>query len=77
MSELICTWTPTLIVELIKNLVWPIVVLLIGIGFHNKISAAIRFFFSKNTVSELSASTTGLSAKFVAATTICRTYFIS
>ncbi|ESN54630.1 MULTISPECIES: hypothetical protein [Enterobacter cloacae complex] len=67
MSELICTWTPKLIVELVKNMAWPIVVLLIGIGFHNKISGAIRFFFTKNTVSELSASTTGLSAKFVAA----------
>lgn len=66
MPESICTWTPKVIVELINNLAWPIVALLIGIGFHNKISGAIRFFFSKNTVSELSASTTGVSAKFVA-----------
>ncbi|WP_105738425.1 hypothetical protein [Cronobacter dublinensis] len=67
MADLICTWTPKLIVELVKTLAWPVVVILIGAGFYNKITGAIRFFFSKNTVSEVSASTSGVSAKFVTA----------
>ncbi|EPE7164516.1 hypothetical protein ACSMAE_004292 [Cronobacter sakazakii] len=67
MADIICTWTPQLIVELIKTLAWPVVAILIGVGFYNKIIGALRLFFSKNSVSEISASTSGVSAKFVAA----------
>ncbi|OYD24986.1 hypothetical protein [Oceanimonas baumannii] len=67
MEDPICNWTPQLIVELIKNVAWPIVVLVIGVRFRGDVSAAIRKFFTRNTVSEVSATTSGVSAKFVAA----------
>lgn len=67
MEELICNWTPQLIVELVKALVWPLTLLLFGLKFRSGIYESIRNFFSKNTVSEVSATTSGLSAKFVAA----------
>ncbi|MEQ4976028.1 hypothetical protein ABN097_17230 [Enterobacter cloacae] len=67
MEELTCKWSPQLIVELIKSVAWPVVVILIGIGFRSKISQVIHTFFSKNSVSEFSASVSGVSAKFTAA----------
>ncbi|APR67462.1 hypothetical protein CN03_11300 [Thalassolituus oleivorans] len=67
MDSQICSWTPELVVELIKNVAWPIVVLLIGFRFRSGISESLRTFFNRNTVSEVSASASGVSAKFVAA----------
>jgi hypothetical protein len=67
MEENLCSWTPGLVVELIKALAWPITVLVIGIRFRAGILETLQKFFSKNTVSELSASASGVSAKFVAA----------
>lgn len=67
MDELICSWTPQLIVELVKAVAWPIALLLIGLKFRSGIHEAIRNFFSKNTVSEVSATASGVSAKFIAA----------
>jgi len=67
MEELSCNWTPQLIVEVIKSVVWPITILLIGLKFRSGLFESIRNFFSKNTVSEVSASASGVSAKFVAA----------
>lgn len=67
MEQLTCSWTPQLIVELIKAVVWPLTVLIIGIKFRSGIYEFIRDFFSKNTVSEVSATASGVSAKFVAA----------
>ncbi|WP_429236135.1 hypothetical protein [Aeromonas salmonicida] len=67
MEENLCSWTPSLVVELIKTLAWPITVLVIGVRFRTGISGSLIKFFSKNTVSEVSASTSGVSAKFIAA----------
>ena len=67
MENEVCSWTPALIADLVKGVAWPLVALVIGIGFRTRISEAARSFFSTNTVSEVSASPTGLSAKFVAA----------
>nr|WP_315289732.1 hypothetical protein [Serratia proteamaculans] len=67
MEDLACSWSPKLIVELIKSIAWPVVVLLIGFSFRIRIFDAVRSFFSKNTVSEISATVSGLSAKFMAA----------
>lgn len=67
MTELTCNWTPSLIVEFVKAIAWPATVLLIGVSFRSRVIDSVRGFFSKNTVSEVSATTTGLSAKFVAA----------
>ncbi|MDH1868938.1 hypothetical protein N5D83_19330 [Pseudomonas chengduensis] len=67
MEELLCNWTPTLIVDLVKNVAWPLVVLILGIGLRNRIFEIFRSFFTRNTVSEVIASTSGFSAKFVAA----------
>lgn len=67
MKDLACSWSPNLIVELIKGIVWPLVVLLIGFSFRIRIFELARSFFSKNTVSEISATVSGLSAKFIAA----------
>ncbi len=67
MGNLVSEWSPNLIVELIKNVAWPVVVLFIGLSFRIKISDTLRSFFKKNTVSEISATITGLSAKFIEA----------
>ena len=67
MEAQICSWTPELVVDLIKNTAWPVVVLLIGFRFRSGISESLRKFFNRNTVSEVSASASGVSAKFVAA----------
>lgn len=67
MEKFACTWTPQLIVELIKSVVWPLTLLLIGLKFRSGLFESVRNFFSKNSVSEVSASASGVSAKFVAA----------
>lgn len=67
MAGLSCSWSPTLIVDLIKNIAWPVVVLFIGFSFKARLLEVIRSFFSKNTVSEISATISGVSAKFMAA----------
>lgn len=67
MEDLACSWSPNLIVELIKSIAWPAVVLLIGFSFRTRIFDIARSFFSKNMVSEISATVSGVSAKFVAA----------
>ncbi|MEL5373831.1 hypothetical protein ABK864_03555 [Serratia marcescens] len=65
MEDLTCSWSPKLIVDLIKSIAWPVVVLLIGLSFRIRIFELARSFFSKNTVSEISASASGFSAKFI------------
>lgn len=67
MEDLVCSWSPKLIVELIKSIAWPVVALLIGFSFRIRIFDVVSSFFSKNTVSEISATVSGLSAKFMAA----------
>jgi hypothetical protein len=67
MEELVCNWTPQLIVEIIKIVAWPLTVLIITLKFRVSLGESIRNFFSKNSVSELSATTTGVSAKFIIA----------
>lgn len=59
-----CEWTPELLVALVGEIVWPITILLIGWRFRGGISDALTNFFSRNEVSEFSASATGLTAKF-------------
>ena len=66
MDQLTCSWTPQLIVELIKAIVWPLTVLIIGIKFRSDIFNSFRNFFLRNRVTEVSASTSGVSAKFAA-----------
>jgi len=59
-------WTPSLIVSLIKEVIWPITVLILGLRFKNNIAESISKFFSKNAVTEVSATATGVTAKFQA-----------
>ncbi|MDY4334068.1 hypothetical protein SOV78_08660 [Pectobacterium brasiliense] len=66
MENLAYNWSPELIVDLIKSIAWPVVVLLIGFSFRIRIFEIIHSFFSKNMVSEISATVSGVSAKFVA-----------
>lgn len=66
MQDLACSWTPQFIVEIIKSLAWPLVILIIGLRFRNGFIEAVKGFLSKNNVSEISASTSGIVAKFVA-----------
>jgi hypothetical protein len=65
--ENLCSWTPELVVELIKVLAWPVTIIIIGIRFRMAISDSLQKFSSKNRVSEVSASSSGVTAKFVAA----------
>jgi hypothetical protein len=67
MEDQICNWTPELVVDLVKAVIWPVTVLIIGIRFRSGIYGSLQKFLSKNTVSEVSATTSGVSAKFVAA----------
>ncbi|AYN29864.1 hypothetical protein D8682_24550 [Buttiauxella sp. 3AFRM03] len=67
MEDLACNWSPKLIVELIKSIAWPVVVLLFGFSFRSRLFGIVSSFFSKSQVSEISATTSGVSAKFVAA----------
>lgn len=67
MEENICSWSPVLIVDLIKGTIWPLTILLISLGFRAGIISTLKSFFTKNSVSEFSATATGVSAKFVAA----------
>lgn len=66
MDQLACSWTPQLIIELIKAIAWPLTVLIVGIKFRSGTFESVRNFFSKNRVTELSATTSGVSAKFAA-----------
>lgn len=66
MEDLVCSWSPKLIVELIKSIAWPVVVLIIGFRFRTRIFEVVSSFFSKNTLSEISATLSGISAKFIA-----------
>jgi hypothetical protein len=67
MQDIACNWTPQLIVEILKVATWPLTVLILGFGIRLKFADSIRSFFTKNSVSEVSATTTGISAKFIAA----------
>ncbi len=60
-------WSPELIIKLISEVAWPIVVLILGWRFKRGILSASSSFFNKNDVTELSASATGVTAKFKAA----------
>jgi hypothetical protein len=62
--EITNAWTPEVIVNLIKEIIWPITVLLLGWHFRGNISNIISNFFTKNNITELNASPTGISAKF-------------
>ncbi len=62
--QITSVWTPEIIVNLIKEIVWPLTVLILGWRFRGTISNALSNFFSKNNMTELSATPTGVSAKF-------------
>ena len=61
------SWTPELIVSLIKEVVWPITILVLGWRFRGSVTSALSNLFSKSKISELSAGATGVTAKFIAA----------
>lgn len=65
MSVEVCNWTPQTLVELVKTVIWPITILIIGLKFKAGFMESLQRFFARNSVSELSASTNGISAKFV------------
>lgn len=60
-------WTPEIIVGLVKEIAWPIVVLVIGVRVKGSVIDVVKGFFSKNNVTEVSAGTNGVTAKFQAA----------
>lgn len=68
MEQPLCNWTPQLIVELIKGVIWPIVVIIIGFRFRTRIGETFKEFFSKNNLSSFKASATGVEAQFNAIT---------
>lgn len=67
MEEQICNWSPQLIIDLINAVIWPFTVLVIGLRFRSGIYESIQSFFSKNNVSEVSATASGITARFIAA----------
>jgi hypothetical protein len=60
----ICSWTPEVLVNLIGELAWPLIVLVLGWRFKASIGEVISNFLNKNNVTEVSAGATGVSAKF-------------
>ncbi|MAD89365.1 MAG: hypothetical protein CMK64_06635 [Pseudoalteromonas sp.] len=66
MGEEVCNWTPQTLVELVKAVIWPLTIIILGFRFKSGISESLQRFFARNSVSEVSASTNGISAKFVA-----------
>lgn len=62
----LCDWTPAVIVELVKAVAWPLVILLIGMRFKGDIKSVFKGLFKGSTVTELSASASGITAKFEA-----------
>ncbi len=63
-SSVSSNWTPEVIVNLASELAWPIVLLILGLRFKNSFGEGFKNFFNKNNVTELSAGTSGFSAKF-------------
>ncbi|UTM57019.1 hypothetical protein L4174_014645 [Photobacterium sp. CCB-ST2H9] len=63
-NELI--WTPKLIIDLIDKVIWPATIIFLGVRFRASISNTLKSFFSKNTLTEFSASLSGVAAKFAA-----------
>jgi hypothetical protein len=57
-------WTPEIIVNLVGELAWPIAIIILGWRFRAGIINAVSNFLSNNNVSEISASATGVTAKF-------------
>ena len=57
-------WTPEIIVNLVGELAWPITIVILGWRFRSGIIDAVSNFFNKNNVSEISATATGVTAKF-------------
>jgi hypothetical protein len=58
------SWTPEIIVNLIGEIAWPLVLIILGWRFKNGIIDGIGKFFSNNNVTEVSATATSLTAKF-------------
>lgn len=63
----VSVWSPEQITELVGELAWPIVVLILGWKLRGNITSAISSFLNTNDVTEVSASATGITAKFKAA----------
>lgn len=59
-------WTPEIIVDLVSELAWPIVILLIAWRFKDSIKSGIVNFFNRNNVTEISVGASGLTAKIEA-----------
>lgn len=60
----VAEWTPELIVLLIKEIAWPITVLILGWTFRSNISSALKGLFKGRKITEVSAGTKGVIAKF-------------
>ena len=57
--EQVSDWSPEVIVELVSEIAWPLVVLILGWKFRSSISNAVTNFFARNEVTEVSAGATG------------------
>jgi len=63
LQEMNCNWEPEQIVDLIGELAWPIVVLIIAWRFRESIKSSITNFFNRNDVKEVSVGPSGITAK--------------
>ena len=59
-------WTPEVIVDLIGEIAWPIVVLIIAWRFKESIASGINKIFDRNNPTEVSVGAGGITAKFEA-----------
>jgi len=59
-------WTPEIIVNLISEIAWPIVVLLVAWNFKDSIVSGLKNFLDSNNPTEVSVGASGLTAKFEA-----------
>ena len=66
-SQQVSDWSPELIIDLVSEIAWPIVVLILGWKLRGSITTAVSSFLKRNDVTEVSAGATGVTAKFKAA----------
>ena len=62
----VISWAPETIVDLIGELAWPVVILLISWRFKDSIKSGITNFLSQNNVTEVSVGAGGITAKIEA-----------
>lgn len=66
MNDELTIWTPTTLVDLARAIAWPLAILILGFRLKSTLADMVTQFFKKNRVTEVSASASGIKARFQA-----------